>query len=248
MWHFIVSEIYNIYIYTMTEKLSSFSIKNWSQDDQPRKKLRDKGRAALSDAELVAILISSGNKDESAVDLSKRILASTGNNLSELGKLSLQQLMAFKGIGEAKAITIAAALELGRRRRGEAALEKDKITSSRSVFELMQPLLGDLQHEEFWIIYLNNSNKVIQKNQLSKGGITGTLVDVRLVLKNALEFGATGLILVHNHPSGTLKPSTSDKQLTQKLKTAAENLDIKVLDHLIITQNAYFSFADESLL
>jgi DNA repair protein RadC len=156
--------------------------------------------------------------------------------------------MEFKGIGEAKAITIAAALELGRRRREEAALKKKKITSSLSVFELMQPVIGELQHEEFWIIYLNNSNKVIQKNQLSKGGITGTLVDVRLVLKNALEVGATGLILAHNHPSGTLKPSVADKQITTKLKNAAESLDIKVLDHLIITEKAYFSFADETLL
>lgn len=232
----------------MTEKNTSFSIKNWSQDDQPREKLLYKGKAALSDAELVAILIGSGNREESAVALCKRILASVDNNLSELGKLSIKQLMAFKGIGEAKAITIAAALELGRRRRGEEALEKKKITSSLSVFELMQPIIGELQHEEFWIIYLNNSNKVIQKNQLSKGGITGTLVDVRLVLKNALEVGATSLILAHNHPSGTLKPSEADKQITAKLKNAAESLDIKVLDHLIITEKAYFSFADEGVL
>lgn len=232
----------------MQEKQSSFSIKHWSQDDQPREKLLNKGKAALSDTELVAILIGSGNRNESAVDLCKRILASVDNNLSELGKLSTKQLMAFKGIGEAKAVTIAAALELGRRRRGEKALEKKKITSSVSVFELMQPIIGELPHEEFWIIYMNNSNKVIQKNQLSKGGITGTLVDVRLVLKNAIEVGATGIILAHNHPSGTLKPSIADKQLTQKLKTAGESLDIKVLDHLIITEKAYFSFADENLL
>ena len=232
----------------MTEKPASFSIKNWSQDDQPREKLRDKGKAALSDAELVAILIGSGSRNESAVDLCKRILASVDNNLNELGKLSLKQLMAFKGVGEAKAITIAAAMELGRRRRGEEALVKMKITSSVSVFELMQPLIGELPHEEFWIIYLNNSNKVIQKQQLSKGGITGTLVDVRLVLKMALELGATGIILTHNHPSGTLKPSEADKQITQKLKRAGESLDVKVLDHLIITEKAYFSFADENLL
>jgi len=232
----------------MQEKSTSFSIKNWSEHDQPREKLLNKGKAALSDAELVAILIGSGNKEESAVDLCKRILARVDNNLSELGKLSIQQLMDFKGIGEAKAITIAAALELGRRRRGEEALEKKKITSSQSVFELMQPIIGELQHEEFWIIYLNNSNKVILKSQLSKGGITGTLVDVRLVLKQALEVGATGLILAHNHPSGTLKPSEADKQLTKKLKTAAESLDIKVLDHLIVTEKAYLSFADENLM
>lgn len=232
----------------MSEKISSFSIKDWSQDDQPREKLRDKGKAVLSDAELVAILIGSGNRDESAVALCKRILASVDNNLNELGKLSIQQLMTFKGIGEAKAITIAAALELGRRRRGEEALEKQKITSSKSVFELMQPILGELPHEEFWIIYMNNSNKIIQKTQQSKGGITGTLVDVRLVLKFALEVGATSLILVHNHPSGALKPSQADQQLTQKLKTASESLDIKVLDHVIITEKAYFSFADENMM
>lgn len=232
----------------MTIKPTSFSIKNWSQDDQPREKLRDKGKSALSDAELVAILIGSGNREESAVTLSKRILSTVDNNLNALGKLSLKQLITFKGIGEAKAITIAAALELGRRRRGNDALEKNKISSSASVFELMQPVIGELPHEEFWIIYLNNSNKVIQKNQLSKGGITGTLVDVRLVLKTALEVGAVALILVHNHPSGTLKPSEADKNLTQKLKLASQSLDIKVLDHLIITESSYFSFADESLL
>ena len=232
----------------MSEKLPSFSIKNWSQDDRPREKLRDKGKAALSDAELVAILIGSGSRNESAVELCKRILASVDNNLSALGKLSLKQLIEFKGIGEAKALTILAALELGRRRRGEEALQQDKIDSSQSVFELMQPVIGELAHEEFWIIYLNNSNKVLQKNQLSKGGITGTLVDVRLALKMAIEVGAVGIILAHNHPSGTLKPSEADKQITQKLKNAGDSLDIKVLDHLIITENAYFSFADEGML
>jgi len=232
----------------MEEKPTSFSIKNWSQDDQPREKLLYKGKSALSDAELVAILIGSGNREESAVALCQRILASTDYNLSALGKLSIKQLTAFKGIGEAKAICIIAALELGRRRRGEEALEKKKITSSKSVFELMQPVIGELRHEEFWIVYLNNSNKVIQKSQLSKGGITGTLVDVRLVLKTALEVGALGLILAHNHPSGTLKPSEADKNITQKLKMAAQSLDIKVLDHLIITEKAYFSFADENVL
>ena len=232
----------------MTEKPTSFSIKNWSQDDQPREKLRDKGKLSLSDAELVAILIATGNREESAVSLSQRILASADNNLNTLGKMSIQQLMTFKGIGEAKAITITAAMELGRRRRGELAIQKKKISSSGSVFELMQPIIGELPHEEFWIIYLNNSNKVIYKNQLSKGGITGTLVDVRLVLKTALEFGALGLILVHNHPSGTLKPSNQDKEITKKLKTAAQSLDIKVLDHLIVTEKAYFSFADDGIL
>ncbi|MBP1839022.1 RadC family protein [Formosa algae] len=230
----------------MSEKKIPFSIKNWSQDDQPREKLLYKGQAALSDAELVAILIGSGNREESAVDLTKRILGSVDHNLRALGKLSIKQLMAFKGIGEAKAIAIAAAMELGRRRGGEEAVKQNKITSSASVFEIMQPILGELAHEEFWIIYLNNSNAILQKQQLSKGGITGTLVDVRLTLKMALELGATALILVHNHPSGTLKPSVADKQITQKLKTAASSLDIKVLDHVIITEHSYFSFADEN--
>lgn len=232
----------------MSKNSTSFSIKQWSQNDQPREKLRDKGKAVLSDAELVAILIGSGNRQESAVDLCKRILASVDNNLNTLGKLSIKQLMTFKGIGEAKAITILAALELGRRRRAEDTLELSTVESSQSVFNIMQPILGELPHEEFWILYLNNSNKVIKKNQLSKGGITGTLVDVRLVLKTALEVGATALILSHNHPSGTLKPSGSDVNITQKLKSAADSLDIKVLDHVIVTEKAYFSFADESLL
>jgi len=230
------------------KKSSSFSIKNWNLDDRPREKLLAKGKAVLSDAELIAILIGSGSRDESAVALSQRILASTQNNLKALGKLDVDTLMEFKGIGEAKAITIVAALELGRRRGGEEALRRKKITSSQSVFELMQPIIGELPHEEFWIIYLNNSNKVLQTTQLSKGGITGTLVDVRLVLKTALQVGAVGLVLTHNHPSGTLKPSAADKSLTQKMKTAGESLDIKVLDHVIVTENAYFSFADESIL
>lgn len=230
------------------EENTSFSIKNWNEDDRPREKLLLKGRIALSDAELIAILIGSGSRNESAVSLSQRILASANNNLNELGRLSIPELMEFKGIGEAKAITIAAAMELGRRRRAEEALERKKITSSGSVFEFMQPIIGELPHEEFWILYLNNSNKVIKSVQLSKGGITGTVVDVRLAFKEALQLGAVGIILVHNHPSGTLKPSQADIQLTKKLKTAGESLDIKVLDHLIITEKAYFSFADENML
>lgn len=239
---------YNTFLSALKDIPTSFSIKNWSEDDRPREKMLAKGRSVLSDAELIAILIGSGNRDESAVALSQRIIASAGNNLIELGKMDLKQLMTFKGIGEAKAVTIVAALELGRRRGGETAVKKNKITSSNSVFELMHPILGDLQHEEFWILYLNNSNKILQKTQLSKGGITGTLVDVRIAFKTAIQLGAVALILVHNHPSGTLTPSVADKALTQKMKTAGESLDIKVLDHLIITENAYFSFADESLI
>ena len=226
---------------------SFFPITNWSEDDKPREKLMLKGKSVLSDAELIAILIGSGSRNESAVDLSKRILASVDCNLNALGKLSIAQLMTFKGIGEAKAISIISALELGRRRRSEDALELKKVTSSKVIFEIMQPIIGELPHEEFWIIYLNNSNKVISKSQLSKGGITGTLVDVRIVFKTALEMGATALILCHNHPSGTLVPSDADKQITRKLKLAGESLEIKVLDHLIVTEASYFSFADEGI-
>ncbi len=232
----------------MQDKAFSFSIKHWSEDDKPREKLVHKGKSVLSDAELVAILIGSGSKEESAVELSKRILASVGNNLNELGKLSIQQLTQFKGIGEAKAVAISAALEIGRRRRGEEALRINKISSSRDAFELLLPTLGDLPHEEFWILYLNNANKVLLRSQLSKGGLTGTLVDVRVVMKQALELGAVALILAHNHPSGTLKPSKADREVTQKLQNAGAALDIKILDHLIVTQKDYFSFADGQML
>jgi len=232
----------------MQGKPTSFSIKNWSEDDKPREKLLNKGRNSLSDAELVAILIGSGSRDESAVALSKRILASVNHQLGELGRLSIPQLMQFRGIGKAKAVTIAAALELGRRRRGEEAAKVARISGSRDVFELMQPLIGELPHEEFWIVYLNNANKVLHSVLLSKGGITGTLVDVRLVMKQALELGAVALILAHNHPSGTLKPSEADKLITRKLNKAAEALDLKILDHLIITERDYYSFADHNAL
>ncbi|AMC10677.1 hypothetical protein Lupro_05210 [Lutibacter profundi] len=224
------------------------SIKFWAEDDRPREKLLLKGKQALSDAELIAILIGSGNRNESAVALSKRILATIDNNLNKLGKLLVSDLTKFKGIGEAKAISIITALEIGRRRRLEEALEVRKITSSKAVFSIMQPLIGELQHEEFWVLYLNNSNKVLFKNLLSKGGLSATLVDVRLVFKKAIELYATALILCHNHPSGKLEASNADKSITKKIKQAGETLDIKVLDHLIITENAYFSFADENLM
>ena len=230
----------------MSEQIN-FSIKNWAEDDKPREKLMLKGKTVLSDAELVAILIGSGNRNESAVGLSKRILASVDNNLNALGKLSLKQLMEFKGIGEAKAVAIVAALELGRRRRAEETVELQKITSSKAVFEIMQPIIGELPHEEFWVLYLNNSNKVIYKSQLSKGGITGTVVDIRLIFKTALEQGAIFIILTHNHPSGKLQASDADKDITKKLKVAGEQLDIKVLDHIIITEIGYLSFQDEGI-
>jgi len=227
---------------------TNFAIKYWAEDDKPREKLMLKGKSVLSDAELIAILIGSGSRNESAVELSKRILISTDNNLNTLGKLSLKQLTAFKGIGEAKAITIIAALELGRRRRAEESLGLQKITSSKAVFEIMQPVVGELPHEEFWVLYLNNSNKVIYKTQISKGGITGTVVDIRIIYKTALEHNATSLVLCHNHPSGVLQASEADKQITRKLKEAGKQLDILVLDHVIVTERSYFSFADEGIL
>lgn len=227
---------------------NSFSIKLWAEDDRPREKLLSKGKQALSDAELIAILIGSGSREESAVELSKRILATINNNLSALGKLSVADLMKFKGIGQAKAISIITALELGRRRRLEEALELPKITGSKAVFDIMQPLIGEIVTEEFWIIYLNNSNKILYKSQLSSGGLTGTVVDARLVFKKAVEINSTAIILCHNHPSGNTKPSDADIQLTKKMKLAGETLDVKVVDHLIITEKSYFSFADEGLM
>ena len=228
-------------------ELSNFPITHWSEDDKPREKLMLKGKSVLSDAELIAILIGSGNRNESAVDLSKRILASVDNNLNALGKLSIAQLMNFKGIGEAKAISIIAAMELGRRRRGEEVVELIKITSSKAVFEVMQPIIGELAHEEFWVLYLNNSNKILFKTQLSKGGITGTIVDTRIVFKIALEQNATSIILAHNHPSGKLLPSDADIQITKKIKVAGLQLEIPVLDHIIITERGYYSFVDEGI-
>ena len=223
-------------------------INQWAEDDRPREKFLLKGKSTLSDSELLAILIGSGSRNESAVQLCQRILASTNNNLNTLGKLSAQQLMQFKGIGEAKAITIAAALELGRRRREEEVQELSRITSSKLVFEIMQPIIGELPHEEFWVLYLNNSNKVVYKSQISKGGITGTVVDTRLVFKTALEHHATSVVLTHNHPSGKLMASDADKQITRKLQEAGKHLDILVLDHIIVTEINYFSFADEGIL
>ncbi|UGS20674.1 RadC family protein [Flavobacterium cyclinae] len=222
-------------------------INQWAEDDRPREKFLLKGKSTLSDSELLAILIGSGSRNESAVQLCQRILASSENNLITLGKMSVSQLMQFKGIGEAKAISIAAALELGRRRRAEEAVELKKITSSKAVFDIMQPIIGELPHEEFWVLYLNNSNKVIYKTQLSKGGITGTVVDIRLIFKMAFEQNATGLILSHNHPSGKLIASEADLKITKRIKEAGQTLEIQVLDHLIITENGYLSFQDEGI-
>ena len=222
-------------------------INQWAEDDRPREKFLLKGKSTLSDSELLAILIGSGSRNESAVQLCQRILASTDHNLNRLGKMTIAQLMQFKGIGEAKAISIAAALELGRRRRAEDTIQLKKITSSKAVFEIMQPIIGELPHEEFWVVYLNNSNKIIYKTQLSKGGITGTVVDIRLIFKMAFEQNATALILAHNHPSGKLIASDADRIITKKIKEAGQILEIQVLDHIIITENDYLSFQDAGI-
>lgn len=225
-----------------------YSIKSWAIDDRPRERLLLKGKFSLSDAELLAILIRSGNRKESAVDLAKRILLSVDNSLQKLSKLSIEELTRFKGIGEAKAISIVTALELGKRRQFQNILINPKVTCSKDVFNIFQPLLGDLSHEEFWVLFLNNANEVMAKQQLSKGGFTGTLVDLRLLFKRALELQSIAIIVCHNHPSGKLNPSKSDKHLTNKIKQGGETLDIKLLDHLIITEKAYFSFTDEGVL
>lgn len=230
------------------EETKYFSIKNWSEDDQPREKLLYKGKHVLSDAELLAILIGSGSRNESAVDLCKRILQSNDNHLHQLQKQSVAQLMNFKGIGQAKAITIVAAMELANRIKRSEIKELKQISSSFDAFQLMQPLIGDLPHEEFWVLCLNNSNKVIYQFQLSKGGLTSTVVDIRMLFKTALEHLSTAILLIHNHPSGQLRSSQADKDITQKIKQAGTTLDIKLLDHLIITATDYFSFADEGIL
>lgn len=223
------------------------TIKNWEDTDKPREKMMAQGKTALSNAELLAILLGSGSADESAVELSRRILASVNNSLTTLGKQSLQQLQAFKGIGQAKAITILAATEMGRRRTAETPELQPKIEVAHNVFTLMQPLIGELPHEEFWVLYLNSTNRVIHKARLFSGGITHTTVDVRLLFKTALEQGAIALILVHNHPSGSTTPSKEDIELTQRVKTAGDMLDIKLLDHVIITEKEYLSLLDERL-
>ena len=224
------------------------SIKEWAVEDRPREKMMTKGIRTLSEAELLAILIGSGNLDESAVEVSRRILASVNNNLNELGKKSINDLQKFKGIGPAKAITIAAAMDLGRRRKASEPDEKPKLVTSSDAASIMKPLLSDLPHEEFWVLLLNRNNLLIDKLQVSQGGLSGTIIDVRIILKMALEKPACSIILCHNHPSGNLIPSEADKDITKKIKEAGKHMDIPVLDHLIIGNDAYFSFADEGLI
>lgn len=223
-------------------------IKSWAEEDRPREKLLLKGKAALSEAELIAILLGSGTPSISAVELAKQILSANAHDLNTLARLSVKDLMKFKGIGEAKAISIVAALELGRRRKDNESTKKPKITCANDAFELMKPHLMDLPHEEFWILLLNRSNSVIKKQLISSGGVSGTVVDAKVIFKVALEELASSVLLIHNHPSGNLKPSQQDIILTKKLTEAGKSLDTVVIDHLIFTNENYFSFAEEGLL
>ncbi len=223
-------------------------IKAWAEDDQPREKLLNKGKNSLSDAELIAILIGIGNREMSAVELSKLILQSTGNNLNELAKMGVSELMKFKGIGEAKAISIVAAMELARRRKETEQVKKEKIKFSKEAYTILKPYMMDLNHEQFWMICLNRNLEVIKVIQISTGGVTGTVADPKMIFKLALEQLSCSIIISHNHPSGNLKPSEADKKLTKLLKDGAEILDITFSDHIIFTDNGYFSFADENLL
>jgi len=233
----------------MNYQKNTLTIKSWAEEDRPREKMLKRGKQNLSDVELLAIMIGSGSRKETAVGLSQRILKSVENNLNELGKASLAELMQFKGVGKAKAITIAAALELGRRRQLSEFIDRPQILSSKDGYQCIAPILMDLNHEEFWIILLNRANKVIGKEQISAGGVSGTVVDAKIVFRKALEAGpASSIILCHNHPSGNTQPSQADIDLTKKLKEAGATLDILVLDHLIIAEKGYFSFADEGRL
>ncbi len=224
------------------------NIKSWAEEDRPREKLLLKGKACLSDAELLGILIATGIQNMTAVDIAKVILQSVQNDLNQLARLSVKDLAKFKGIGEAKAITIVSALELGRRKKATESAEKPRIKSSSDAYEVLRPYLSDLSHEEFWIILLNRANEVIKCEKISSGGVSGTVADPKIIFKYALENLASAIILSHNHPSGNLSPSQADRDLTKKLKAAGNNLDIPVLDHLIFTDKTYFSFADEGIL
>jgi len=219
-------------------------LKDWSEQDRPREKLALSGRRLLSNAELIAILIGSGSKEETAVELSKRILADINNNLDDLARYSLADLCRYKGIGEAKAVSIVAALELGRRRKNSNILEKPQITSSEDAYNVLRSVYADLNHEEFWILLLNTNNRVVGKELISKGGSGMVAVDAKAVFQSVLQAKATGLILSHNHPSGALKPSQADKQMTNKIMEGAKYLDIRLLDHLIISDEGYYSFLD----
>lgn len=226
----------------------STSIKNWAIDDRPREKMLQKGPEALSNSELVAILINNGSKDKSAVELAKDVLRLGSDNLNELGKLSLKDFQKIKGIGAAKAITIAAALELGRRRQAASTLDKPVVQSSKDIAQYLKAILKDFTYEVFAVLFLNRANKVNHFEIISRGGITGTVADPRIILKKALDEDATSIVLSHNHPSGSLKPSRADEELTHKIKEAAKYFDIKVIDHIIVSEEGYYSFADDGIL
>jgi DNA repair protein RadC len=227
---------------------NNVSIKNWSDEDRPREKLVIKGIAYLSDAELLTILIGTGTKNKSALDLANEIIKLVKGNLHELGRLSIKQLMQIKGIGLAKAITIAAALEMGRRRQLSEALIKPQLMNSRHCFEVLQPLMSDLLQEAFYVLFLNHNNRLMHAKKISNGSSTATVVDIKLILKEALDAHANTLVISHNHPSGNLQPSEADKALTHKIKDAAALMEIRLVDHIIIAGTTYFSFADEGLL
>lgn len=224
------------------------SIKFLAEDDRPREKFLLKGRNSLSDSELLAIIMGSGSRDETAVELARKILASVDNNWHQLSLLTIKDLTKFKGVGEVKAISIATALEIGKRRASQEIPEKPQISSSNDAYQILKFHLAELRTEEFWAIFLNQSNKVIHISQLTQGGINQSIVDIRILFKNALDHFATGIIVAHNHPSGNLKPSSEDIHITKKIKEAGELMNIQLLDHLIITQNSYLSLADENLL
>jgi DNA repair protein RadC len=231
------------------ENKTKLNIKDWAEEDRPREKMLLKGVAALSDAELLGILIGSGNKNETAVELAQRILHSVGNNLNSLGKLEIKNLIRnFNGIGEAKAITIAAALELGKRRKLSEMVLQPRITSSEDVYQILHPVLADMKHEEVWVLLLNKANKVLKKMQVSKGGVSGTVADIRMIMKEAIDSLATAIILSHNHPSGNPHPSGDDDNITRRLKEAGQLMDIQLLDHIIICDHAYYSYADKGRL
>jgi DNA repair protein RadC len=223
-------------------------IKNWSVEDRPREKLMKQGIQYLSNTELLALIIGSGTKEMNAVELARMILLSAKNNLNELGKLSVEELVKVKGIGLAKAITLVAALELGSRRGKSYSHEKVIIKNSQTAFDILQPKIGNLEHEEFWILVMNRAHKVLDAMKISQGGITGTVIDTRMILKYAIDKRATSLIVSHNHPSGNRKPSEADINITNKIKSAAALMDITLLDHIIVADKSYFSFADEGLL
>lgn len=227
---------------------SAVKVKTWAVSEQPKEKILIKGLWSLSDAELLSILVGWGTEDKNQIDIARLLLSSVNNSLNDLAKLSVVELCKVEGITKPKALQIVTALEIGRRRRLQEVTQRNKIASSKDVFDLFQPILGDLPHEEFWVLYLNRSNMIIEKMKLSQGGISGTVTDVRIVMKRAIEYLASGIIVCHNHPSGNLNPSESDTKITQKIKEAGNLMDIQLLDHIVVTVKDYYSFADSGLL